>query len=156
MNLPTFYIASSRDRLTEVRQIARLLTEAGMASAFPWPDHFEHRCSSDTCGIFDRPDLARRELKAASTCDLFIGITRMGKGSHVELGAALTSRERSPKRVILVGVDRADLVFYDADDIEYAQDVVELIAMLERGVPWRPASKQTDADLAIAEMLEWA
>lgn len=128
---PTFYVASSRDRLADVLAIAELLTASGMRNAFVWPEHFTHRCSSWTCGVRGRADLARHELDAARTCDLFIGIARMGKGTHVELGAALTGPF---KRVILVGVDCADLVFYEAAGVEHAADVDGLRAMLAPAV----------------------
>lgn len=117
----TFYIASSRDGLADVTKLATRLESRGMRDAFAWPAHFEHRCSSETCGVRDRHDLANRELVAAWTCDLFIGIARLGKGSHVELGAALAGKAR---RVILVGVDRNDSVFY-------ADGVVEVVATID-------------------------
>lgn len=110
---PSFYIASSRDRIGrigDVRGLAAILERMRMRNAFAWPDHFDHQCSEEVCGIRDRNALAEQELFAASRCDLFIGLARLGKGSHVELGAALTGTK---KRIILVGVDRSDLVFYD-------------------------------------------
>lgn len=122
-----FYIASSRDGLDDVRRITSALEAHGMENAFPWPEHFTHRCSMETCGIADRDHLAQRELAAASKCDLFIGIARLGKGSHVELGAALA---RDVARVVLVGVDRADSVFYDFARVEHAADANALLKML--------------------------
>jgi hypothetical protein len=138
MGTRTFYLASSRDRIDDVNSIAALLVERGMYNAFAWPEHFTHRCSAETCGIRDRADLARRELTAAGTCDLFVGIARMGKGTHAELGAALfASHHTNAKRVILVGVDRSDSVFYDAAGVEHAADVPALIAMLwPRALPF--------------------
>jgi hypothetical protein len=86
---PSFYIASSRDGIADVRALAARRCGRGMRCAFPWWSHFHHACSADLCGIADRRDLARREIEAARSCDLFIGVARLGKGSHVELGAAL-------------------------------------------------------------------
>lgn len=122
-----FYIASSRDRLDEVCRLAAELEARGMRNAFAWPEHFSHRCSLESCGIRDRDHLAQCELLAAGRCDLFIGIARLGKGSHVELGAALAI---GVARVILVGVDRADSVFYDAARVEHASDLAAALALL--------------------------
>jgi hypothetical protein len=122
-----FYIASSRDQIDEVCRIAAALEASGMENAFPWPEHLAHRCSHERCGIRDRSDLARRELFAAGWCDLFIGIARLGRGSHVELGAALAV---GTARVILVGVDRTDSVFYDATSVERVDNVAALETLL--------------------------
>lgn len=122
-----FYIASSRDGLDDVRRVSSALERAGMHNAFPWPKHFEHVCSSEACGIANRDDLAFNELVAASTCDLFVGIARLGKGSHVELGAALLAGNA---RIILVGVSRADSVFYDAGRVEHSHDLAALFVRL--------------------------
>jgi hypothetical protein len=122
----TFYIASSRDRIAEVREIAQFLEARGMRNAFDWPEHFDHKCSLEGCGIRDRPDLAKRELEGASTCDLFIGIARLGRGSHVELGAALVGPAH---KIILVGVDRGDSVFYDAAGVEHMATVADVMRL---------------------------
>lgn len=123
----SFYVASSRDGLQDVLRVSAVLERAGMRCAFSWPTHFEHICSGSTCGIETRDDLASRELDAASTCDLFIGISRLGKGSHVELGAALVSGRG---RIVLVGVCRAESVFYDAGRVEHVKDVADLFVLL--------------------------
>lgn len=130
----TFYIASSRDRIDDVRALAADLERWGLSNSFAWHDHFNHHCATNTCGIADRADLARRELSAAGSCDLFVGIARLGKGSHVELGAAesaviLTGR---PKRIILVGLERLDSVFYDAHGIEHVANLTELRQLLAK------------------------
>lgn len=122
----TFYIASSRDRLEDVRRLASELEAGGMRSAFAWYDHFDHRCSVDVCGIRDRRQLARKELSAVAGCDLFVGIARLGKGSYVELAVALTGL---CARVILVGVERSDSVFYEAP-VEHVDDIAGLMLLL--------------------------
>jgi len=124
----TFYIASSRDGLADVEKLSMYLMSRGMRNAFPWPVHFAHRCSGATCGIRDRIDLARRELVAASKCDLFIGVARLGKGSHVELGAALAGQT---KRIILAGVDREDSLFYARGVVEVVATVDDVVRALE-------------------------
>lgn len=124
----TFYLASSRDRLDDVRELSGWLVALGMTCRFAWWEHFDHVCSSWTCGIRGRSHLAAKELEAANMCDLFIGIARMGKGSHVELGAAFAMWR---KRIILVGVDPADSVFYDAARVERVADLAECRRLLE-------------------------
>lgn len=124
----TFYIASSRDGLADVAAIAAHLEGRGMVNAFAWPEHFNHRCSLNTCGIGDRQDLARRELEAAGSCSLFVGVARLGKGSHVELGAALTG---DPKEIFLVGVERSDSVFYDHPSVVVVATVGDLTTAME-------------------------
>lgn len=121
----SFYIASSRDGLTDVLSIAAYLESCGMRDAFPWPSHFSHRCVFELCGIRDRQHLAERELEAASSCDLFVGVARLGKGTHVELGAALAPGS-APKRIILVGVDPEDSVFYGARGVEVVATVPDV------------------------------
>jgi len=131
-----FYVASSRDRLEDVIRVSAALERSGMTNAFSWPDHFSHKCSVSQCGIADRTALAHRELAAAAACSLFVGIHRMGKGAHVELGAALLgSSLRLPMgapagRVILVGVDCTDLVFYETRRVEHVADIAGLFSLL--------------------------
>jgi hypothetical protein len=125
----TFYVASSRDGLCDVETLAGTLQAAGWRNAFDWPSHFSHACSEETCGIRDRKELARRELDAAGSCGLFVGIGRLGKGSHVELGAAL----RGPARIILVGIDPSDSVFYTADRVEYAENLRAAVDLIRLG-----------------------
>lgn len=129
----TFYIASSRDRLAEVRALAERLVARGIRNAFDWPSHFEHRCSLDTCGVSARDELAGLEIAAAASADLFIGIARLGKGSHVELGAALARPDSG--QIILVGADPADSVFYGARGITRVADLAGLYASLGLGAP---------------------
>jgi hypothetical protein len=119
MNGWSFYIASSGDNLTSVAKLSEHMVQRGMRNAFPWHEHFRHTCSAERCGIGDRPELARRELIAASGCDLFLGIARLGRGSHVELGAALGSG--IVRRIMLVGVKPEDSVFYCAEGVERAE-----------------------------------
>jgi hypothetical protein len=125
--MTTFYVASSRDGLEDVLRVTSELERHGYHNTFPWPRHFEHTCLLALCGIDDRRGLAYAELVAAGTCDLFVGIGRLGQGSHVELGAALYS---SRPRIILVGVNRAESVFYDAGRVEHVADLAELFTRL--------------------------
>ena len=64
------------------------------------------------------------EIDAASKCNIFIGAARMGKGSHVELGLALGGDAR---RIILVGVDPADSVFYTPCDRSVVVDRIDAV-----------------------------
>lgn len=131
MSKSRFYIASSRDRIDDVRALAAVLRRNGLDDAFPWPEHFTHTCSLELCGVTDRAHLAQSELAAAALCNLFIGIARLGKGSHVELGAALAlGWTLGRTRIILVGVDRADSVFYDAKQVEHVNDLSALLVLL--------------------------
>lgn len=118
--MTTFYIASSGDGLADVKLLAAVLEGRGLQNTFPWHEHWNHKCSTAVCGILDRQDLGAVEIEAARTCDLFVGIARLGKGSHVEFGMALTGRAR---RLILVGVDVADSVFYGHARVEHVATV---------------------------------
>lgn len=128
MRMRTFYAASSRDGMASVIRLHDALTRRGWRNAFPWPRHFDHVCSIMHCGVMDRAALAREELRAARSCDLFVGIARLGKGSHVELGAALSG---PLKRIVLVGVDPADSVFYVASDVEVVASLSDLEKLLQ-------------------------
>lgn len=125
--IQSFYLASSRDQIDDVRDLAAWLTLRRMLCRFPWWDHFDHVCSLEHCGIRDRKHLAAKELDAASFCDLFVGIARMGKGSHVELGARLAA---GSGRTVLVGVEPIDSVFYGAAHVEHVADLSELKSLL--------------------------
>lgn len=124
----SFYIASSGDRLADVVALSTRLEGRGMRNAFAWHEHWHHKCSSEVCGIRDRQDLAAREIEAASTCDVFVGIARMGKGSHVEFGMALGGGHA--QRFILVGVNVVDLVFYEYAYVEHAATVADVERMI--------------------------
>lgn len=124
----TFYIASSRDRLEDVRALAAHLESLGMVCSFAWWMHFDHVCSVERCDIDDRMALAAREMTAAGSCDLFIGVDRMGKGAHVELGVALAVGVE--QRIILVGVAPSDSVFYGAYRVEHVADLAALRTLL--------------------------
>lgn len=128
MRQRSFYIASSRDGLRSVVRLRDALIRRGWRNAFDWPAHFDHRCSAERCGVSGRADLARWEIEAARGCDLFVGISRLGKGSHVELGAALSG---SSKRIIIVGVNPADLVFYEASGVVLVDFLCDLENMLQ-------------------------
>lgn len=142
----TFYVASSRDGLDDVDQITQFLERRGWHNAFAWPDHFGHTCSIENCGIVDRADLAMVELKAAGECDLFIGVSRMGKGTHVELGAALTG---TGKRIILVGADVNDSCFYEGAEVEHVPNIGTLFHLLTDRPPATVAQRsRIAADLA--------
>ena len=121
-----FYVASSRDGLPQVLDLTARLEALGWDNTFGWPEHFNHVCSTGTCGIGSRQELAWSELRGVRLCDVFIGIARMGKGSNVELGAALILG----RRIILVGMDPRDSVFYDADGVTHVASIDDVVRLL--------------------------
>jgi hypothetical protein len=127
MNGWSFYIASCGDNLRSVELLSEHLERQGMHNAFPWHEHLGHACSYGVCGIDNRSQLARHELIAAGTCMLFIGITRLGRGSHVELGAALRGPAR---RIVLIGVKPEDSVFYCANGVEIFDTLEDALRVL--------------------------
>ncbi len=132
-----FYIASSFDGLAQVKVLMATLRAMGHKIAFDWTTHLDHQCSEALCGVPSRRHLAHRELDAASGADMFIGIARMGKGTHVELGAYLGAsymRGVSPN-VLLVGVwdgqGKSESVFYEHVDVKHVSDLDKAIEFLK-------------------------
>ena len=124
-----FYVAGSRDAIDGVRTITHALKARGHTPTFDWTAHLDHRCSEQLCGVHGRTMLAATEIRAAAAADLFVGVARLGRGAHIELGAALGAAltlGRDPL-IILVGVrDPTDVslpVFYEYPEVWRAKDV---------------------------------
>jgi hypothetical protein len=58
---------------------------------------------------------------------VFVGLSRLGKGAHVELGLALGGRA---SRIVLIGVEPMDSVFYTPGVVEVVPDVVAALQLL--------------------------
>jgi hypothetical protein len=133
-----FYAAGSRDALADVRALTAALTELGFEPAFDWTEHADHACSVTTCGVRDRRALAEAEVRAAAEADLFVGVARMGKGAHIEMGVALGAAHvqgRTP-RLLLVGVwdgaGESDSIFYEHEAAVHVEDVAAAAATAAR------------------------
>lgn len=139
----SYYVASSRDGVADVRELSRRLDQLGMVNLLDWPSHLDHTCSDVVCGIRDRARLAMVEVRAAAGCGLFVGLHRMGRGAHVELGAAIHAcLSIVPKRVVLVGCDPADSALYCHPVVEHVASVPDVIQLLDRGL-WRSTDEVT-------------
>lgn len=122
-----FYVASCTANAPAVDALASRLLALGLTDTFRWTRHLRHGCSSQTCGVDGREGLAAVELRAASMTDLFVGLDRLGRGCHVELGAALAG---DPKTIVLVGVDVAASVFYQDRRVKVVGTVEEAIELV--------------------------
>jgi nucleoside 2-deoxyribosyltransferase len=90
-----FYIASGLPNAESVRDLRDLLVRAGHVHTYDWTEHgsVAHGGPSLMCKT------AECELHGVLTADVVIVLLPGGRGTHVEMGAALASG----KRVLLVG-----------------------------------------------------
>jgi len=86
-----FYIASSLENAPSVQKLgARLLQQPGFTWTYDWTVHGSVMNES----ALRKAEVARAELDGATRANLLIVLLPGGKGTHVELGAALASNRR--------------------------------------------------------------
>lgn len=78
-----FYLSSAWENRDMVREAARFLQDKGHVWTFDWT----------VCGTPNDvyPRIIAEEIEAVRRADVFIALLPGGKGTHVELGAALAS-----------------------------------------------------------------
>lgn len=85
----TFYVASGLENIEEARRVVALLTEAGLESAYDWTTHgpvWMH-------GARRVREVSVLELDGVARADVVIVRLPGGRGTHVELGAALALKK---------------------------------------------------------------
>lgn len=83
-----FYIASSFKNIEQVRKIANELTLRGYIHTYDWTQ------SEKAASLKQLAVIGTKEKQAVMNSDLFVMILPAGKGSHVELGLALSYEKR--------------------------------------------------------------
>jgi hypothetical protein len=96
-----FYIASSLDNAPMVRRLASVLLSHGHVLTYDWTAHGAvyraEQTASENVAVMQ--ETARREIKGVTSADIVIVLLPGGRGTHIEMGAALASG----KRVLVVG-----------------------------------------------------
>jgi len=80
-----FYVASGLENIEEARRLVALLTAAGWHSAYDWTAHGPVW----THGAARVREVAAAELAGVASADVVIVRLPGGRGTHVEMGAAL-------------------------------------------------------------------
>jgi nucleoside 2-deoxyribosyltransferase len=92
-----FYLSTRIDRIAEAEPLLKALANRGWERTFVWTD--------GEVADEERPTLALAELAGIREADIVIVLLPGGRGTHVELGAALALG----KRVILHSPNRETL-----------------------------------------------
>lgn len=79
-----FYIASSFQNIKQVRELAELLKGKGWKHTYDWTDNLKAESYAHLA------EIGKKEMNAVSESDLLIVILPAGKGSHIEMGIALS------------------------------------------------------------------
>ncbi len=91
-----FYVASNLPNRNMASLMVRALEGAGHECAYDWTEHGSMQTEPDKW-----PDVAEAELAGVMRADFVVVLLPGGRGTHVELGAALAMGTR----VFLVGDD---------------------------------------------------
>ena len=94
----TFYLATAKDRGEELTVLIDALKSRGWERTYAWT-------GEDEGGPAQFADVAVKELKGVADADVLIVLLPAGRGTHVEIGAALALGKpvvlHSPNRDIL-------------------------------------------------------
>lgn len=123
--MPSFYIASRLENIAQVQELRDLLHAAEWECLYDWTIH----------GSIRGPEAGERlrrvsveELGAASDADVVVVLLPGGRGTHVELGAALASHDPtvvvwSPDPDRDFGTEQGTCAFYHHPRITRRADV---------------------------------
>lgn len=104
-----FYIASKLENHERVRQLRDLLVAGGWRCTYDWTTHGSVRAQEGAPADGTLPariaGVASDELDGVMAADVVIALLPGGRGTHVELGAALAAKELAevsgPMRIVL-------------------------------------------------------
>jgi nucleoside 2-deoxyribosyltransferase len=96
--MPKFYLATRIDRAAQAEKLLEALKSRGWERTFTW-------IGEDIAGADKYPELAVAELAGVREADVLIVLLPGGRGTHVEIGAALALG----KQVILHAPDQKTL-----------------------------------------------
>ena len=80
-----FYIASSLANYEQVRELSRLLKEAGWELTYDWTTH----CQAEETDAETLRSIGERECEGIKQSDIVILLTPRGRGTHTEFGMAI-------------------------------------------------------------------
>jgi nucleoside 2-deoxyribosyltransferase len=80
--MPKFYLATRIDRAAQAETLLEALKSRGWERTFTWT-------GEDNAGAEEYPELAVAELAGVREADVLIVLLPGGRGTHVEIGAAL-------------------------------------------------------------------
>lgn len=112
-NIRTFYIASGLPNAERVKSLRDKLVALDLRPSYDWTEH--GYVLDKTLAI--REKVAQSEIKGVLSADIVIVLHPGGRGTHVELGAAIAQAELAPihawpRLIYLVGAP-PECVFYD-------------------------------------------
>lgn len=102
----TFYIASGLSRAPEVRALAEALKRDHWIHTFDWTELPDLRALGESEGALARRDAANLEIRGVQQADVVFVLLPGGRGTYVELGAAIAGH----KRIFVHVKDESDLL----------------------------------------------
>lgn len=110
MKYRSAYIASSIKNAEWVRRVQQMIRDSGRSITYDWTTHGDVTWDGDArCR-----EVAERELAAIEDADLLIVLLPGGKGTHVEIGAALALGRPVIVFADTRSISRTDSAFYFA------------------------------------------
>ena len=100
-----FYIASSLMKYEQVRDLSRLLKNAGWEHTYDWTLH----CPVKVTDVETLKSIGEKEYEGIKQSDVVIILTPQGRGTHTELGIAIALGKK-------VYICHHDDTFFKCDD----------------------------------------
>lgn len=85
-----FYIASSLKNYQKVRELARLLKNAGWEHTYDWTLY----CPEKEIDLETLKSIGEKEYEGIKQADVVIILTPQGRGTHTELGIAIALNKK--------------------------------------------------------------
>lgn len=85
-----FYIASSLINYQQVRDLSRLLKNAGWENTYDWTSH----CSVREIDVETLKSIGEKEYEGIKRSDVVIILTPQGRGTHTEFGIAIALNKK--------------------------------------------------------------
>lgn len=85
-----FYVASSLSNVEQVRELSRLLKEAGWEHTYDWTA----RCPVREMDAQTLRSIAEKECEGVKRADVVIVLTPQGRGTHTEFGMAVALNKK--------------------------------------------------------------
>lgn len=138
--MKTFYIGSKLENAAAVQELRDALVVGGLRCIYDWTQHGSVR-GEDSPALRERlATVAVDEACGAADADLAIFLLPGGRGTHVELGAALGRPARLKGRVVIwsptpakdFATDKQTCAFYHHPRVEQRRDasIADLAAWL--------------------------
>lgn len=122
-----FYVAGPFNKKERVREIQRKVKDRGHDVIADWTDHKNIEDYSEESQL--SAQYAVEDFDGAVESDVFVLIgSQGGRGSHLELGAALATETRA---IYVIGEHREDCLFYFHPKIQRRERMEQVLDELE-------------------------